>query len=1012
MDCLSEHGIAAFVDGRLDEPQRAAVEQHLDACSDCARLVVEFARVFSDRMPGESAVEAGETTRVGAPDSVVMRDDAGVLRAGTCVGRYRVLECVGRGGMGVVYGAYDPELDRRVALKLLRGRAARDAQRNARLLREAQAMARLSHPNVITVHDVGTHVLEGGDPDKPLVYLAMEFVRGCTLGTWVRARRRSWSELRVMCIAAGRGLEAAHAAGLVHRDFKPDNVLVGDDGRVRVTDFGLARFFDTTTSEEVAVETPVPSGTVSTRTGTVLGTPAYMAPEQHRGGKVGPASDQFSFCVTVFEAAYGVRPFAGRTVVELAANVDAGEVRNVPARSEVPGRVHDALLRGLAADPQQRFVDMTALLAELDGERKRTVRRASIIALPLGIGLAAWAVLAPQHPRAIAFCRDAEALDVAWSGEQRQAMHAALAGTGLVYANATADAVAERLDGWVEDWSTQRQEVCSSHDASAADPEIGTVLRVQCLRRGRAAFQATVDVLSSADTEAVRQALVTIEKLAAPASCASAALGDLPPDPPPDRVEAVESVRERVARVETLLWGGQWDEADAELVLARAQADEIGFAPLDAEVTLFEGRALLRRGDVEVGTRRVEDAAWDAVEARDRSVAVRAFTALAYAHGVQRQALGPARQAIRAARAELRALGGDAWLEANLWLNEGGAELTASNFTEAREAFTAALGTGVFDSRPMSHADLLMNLASVSSELHEFDDAIATMERARVLYEEQVGPQHPAVGSVFYNLGATLFRKGDYTAAIEHIERASAIEVATIGARHPIHANTLGALGVALSAAGRADEGVAPLRDSVAILEEVVDPLDSTLALQRVNLASTLFEAGRLDEAEPIARRGHADLLARLGPDQVELATAEQVLGMFVRARGDLKSAEAHFRRALEIRNASFPPTHGDVLFAQVALAEIVAERGRSSEAIELLDEIVARHPDLTTAPDELAFARFLAARERLTRGDDADAARLEMAAALARLRAIEDSARVLEAETWLRAHPDVIAGR
>ncbi len=1006
MDCLSEHGIAEFAEGRVGEEERDRIEAHLDACSDCARLVVEFARVFSDR-PREETL--GEATRPDPDQSAVAIADDAVLRAGTCVGRYRVLECIGRGGMGVVYGAYDPELDRRVALKLLRGRAARDGRRNARLLREAQAMARLSHPNVITVHDVGTHVREGDASGLPLVYVAMEFVHGTTLSAWLAETKREWAELRAVCVAAGRGLEAAHAAGLVHRDFKPDNVLVGEDGRVRVTDFGLARFFEVTSIDDDGPPSlPTTAVTLATRTGTVLGTPAYMAPEQYGGGNVGPASDQFSFCVTVFEAIYGVRPFAGRTFAELAANVEIGSVRTISSGIDVPSRVHAALVRGLAADPTKRFPDMTALLAELDEERRVTVRRASIVALPLAVGLVAWAAVAPPSLQAIAFCRDDEALDVEWSGTRRAALHEALAGSGVVYAGSTADAVAQRLDGWVQEWSSARAELCARTDALAGDPEVDTVLRAQCLRRGRVAFEASLEVLTDARPEAVRQALARTESLADPQACARAELGEPPPEPPTEAAEAVARARDRLARVETLLWAARFADADAEVALARAEADAIGFAPLVAEVALFEGRALLGRGEADAGARKVEDAAWAAVEARDRHAAVRAFSALVHAQGVGREDIEPARQAVRAARAELRALGGDAWLEANLLLNEGAAEFTASNFEGARRAYETALATGAFETRPMSHADLLLNLGAVSSELHEFDDAIAAIERARAMYEGEAGPHHPSVASAEFNLGATYYRKGEYAVAIQHIERASAIEVETLGARHPTHANTLGSLGVALVAEGRDDEAVAPLQEAIAILEAGADPGDSTLALQRVNLASALFESGRVSEAEASCQRGHRDLLARVGPDNVAVASAVSLLAMIDRAQGELESAEAHARRALAVRSALFPPTHGDLVYTQVGLAEIVAERGRADEALELLDAIVARHPDDAVAPEELAFARFLAARLRLDRGGDAGPARRELASAVERLRTFDDAERRAEAEAWLRDHPDL----
>src|SRR5262245_41903110 len=297
------------------------------------------------------------------------------LSKGASLGRYVVLGLIGRGGMGEVYAAYDPELDRKIAIKLLkvRGGAGADAAAAAdgrqRLLREAQAIARLSNPNVVVVHDVGTF----GES----VFIAMEFVDGHTLGYWLQAATRDWREVLNVYLAAGRGLVAAHAAGLVHRDFKPENVMITTTGEVRVMDFGLAReqrenlpalarqkataagkraaaiaetidLADPDATAKLApggaIATPgSPSGGYLqmklTQTGAVLGTPAYMAPEQFAGEDSDARTDQFSFSVALWEALYGRRPFAGNNAVELMANVVAGALREPPADTRVPGRI-------------------------------------------------------------------------------------------------------------------------------------------------------------------------------------------------------------------------------------------------------------------------------------------------------------------------------------------------------------------------------------------------------------------------------------------------------------------------------------------------------------------------------------------------------------------------------------------------------------------------------------------------------------------------------------------------
>ncbi len=315
--------------------------------------------------------------------STVRPEPAEVL--GASLGRYRLERELGAGGMGVVHAAFDPDLERRIALKVLRV-AAPGLEAKDRLLREARAMARLAHPNVVTVHEVG--IANGRD------YVAMELIQGETLADWLRSGQRRQFEIVAAFLAAGRGLAAAHAAGIVHRDFKPHNVLRSRHGRIVVTDFGLAR--------EAQVELPMrrdamtsgitppvapaalSSGTPGslpgiTATGALLGTPAYMAPEQWRGGMVTPATDQFAFCVALWEALAGDRPYRGPTLDELREQIALG-----PAAldaSNIPRRLRAILRRGLDPDPLQRWPSMDVLL-----NRIVRVERRPGIALGLGIG--------------------------------------------------------------------------------------------------------------------------------------------------------------------------------------------------------------------------------------------------------------------------------------------------------------------------------------------------------------------------------------------------------------------------------------------------------------------------------------------------------------------------------------------------------------------------------------------------------------------------------------------------
>ena len=372
------------------------------------------------RLFGGAAPDVGSANTFTSEDTLVAAEP--VILEPTRIGRFVVIKRIGQGGMGVIYAAYDDQLDRKVAVKLLRpDGSGTDADGHARLMREAQALARLSHPAVIAVYEVGTF------EDK--VYVAMEFVDGGTLKQWQGELNRPWREVLETYTVAGRGLAAAHAAGIVHRDFKPDNVLVRKDGAVRVVDFGLARHeYDGPTPDrdvlqalgessgdnrleladlaESSIVAVSGSGSAAaaplTRTGAIMGTPAYMAPEQHLGMRADARSDQFAYCVALYEALYGFRPFAGSTLPQLRKNVLTGNLQDPPKYTDIPPRVHEVLARGLHVNPDARHPTMESLLEDLTHNPRALIWRAlGLLLVVLVISGAAWMYFADREERAV-----------------------------------------------------------------------------------------------------------------------------------------------------------------------------------------------------------------------------------------------------------------------------------------------------------------------------------------------------------------------------------------------------------------------------------------------------------------------------------------------------------------------------------------------------------------------------------------------------------------------------------
>ena len=410
VDCLDDNVASEFVSGTMAASAVTKVEHHLASCRDCRALVAALAG--ADDMDSNARTHRHER-------EALTESQAGklpVLAIGDRVGRYLVLSTLGAGGMGQVFSAYDPQLDRKIALKVLRANLGANAKEaRARLKREAQAIAQLNHPNVVAVYDVGTIPAPGAGPGASTsgengedVYIAMEFVEGDTLTTWLKRWPRTWREILEVYHQAARGLMAAHSVGLLHRDFKPDNVLVGGDGRVRVTDFGLARSLfgiDDSGRGPTDPVQPRPDGSPLqvdlTATGTVLGTPRYMPPEQLMGPNIDARSDQFSFCVALYEALYNKHPLEGSTSVSM---LEQGKsALPPPDNSRVPSSVAKAVMRGLAKERTQRWPTMAALVSELTPPIQHARGRTAVVALVgvVVLGVAAAAVMASHRPKLI-----------------------------------------------------------------------------------------------------------------------------------------------------------------------------------------------------------------------------------------------------------------------------------------------------------------------------------------------------------------------------------------------------------------------------------------------------------------------------------------------------------------------------------------------------------------------------------------------------------------------------------
>lgn len=923
MDCPEENALVDFVRGELDDATRDTLEVHLDSCELCRAVMVELARFepASDELAvTNSSLEpepiAADPTRDPAAEIYKV---APRLTEGDKVGRYVVLNKVGEGGMGVVYAAYDPELDRKVAIKLLMTSLGGSldeelAEQRTRLLREAQAMAKLRHPNVIAVHDVG----EFGDQ----VFVAMEFVDGGTLTEWLKVAR-PWRDRLDIFVAAGRGLGAAHKAGLVHRDFKPDNVLIDREDRAAVTDFGLARpaagKTDSFNSVAVIESTPVMSAQL-TRTGALVGTPAYMAPEQLAGQRSDALADQFSFCVTLYEALYGRRPFEGRVLGELMANVTAGRFLPPPRDSDVSRRVRRAILRGLSVRPDERFPTMEALLVELAHDPARTWRRWSTILFPgavLGVGVLAYA--RADKPGDV-YCDNVDSmLSGIWDDDRRTSLRAAFLATGRPYAEASWNGTEAALEDHSQQWLAAQRTACEQ-SAAGEVPGSMLALRMNCLEARRRELSTLVTVLQEVDGDSIERTLDATSILQAASSCddvdalarADSSLGSGDQRKLRDELDALNT------RALALQKTGKHEESAESALKALKLARDGGHAWSEAEalITLAEDREF--QGRLDEAESLQHQAMSAALAAGNQAVIPRVAVGRVWAGIDPGAALEDTERWYQHGLSALERLKGGANRRIQLENGIAVAYMTHDIFDLAEQHVQRALDATASASEAsiVGEDTTWGTLGRLHARQGRLEEAEEAFKKSLEITRERYGAGHPFMASSLENIGSIRGQMGDYQGCREMLTQALELRRITLGDEHPDNAISL----VNLANADR------HLGDHAQAQEKLEEAL---------NL---------IHRAQP-GTGNESDILLRLGEVKLE--------------QGNFEGAVESYRAAVELVRKLEGPSAFSVARHCAGLGRSLLEAGAIDEARTYLAEAVDLLSDADPADPFLAMFRL-----------------------------------------------------
>lgn len=912
--CPDDETLLAFAEGVASRVGHAETELHLDECAACRMVVAAVA--------GSSEEPA---TQSPAP-------------TGMYAGRYRLEHREGAGTMGVVYRAWDPRLARPVAVKVLNAQWARRPSARFRLAREARALAQLSDVNVLPIYDVG--------PYRDGLFIAMEFVDGLTLDAWYETRSRD--EIVSMFIRAGRGLAAAHEADLIHRDFKPTNVLIGADQRPRVADFGLVATAGdkSTTADEVD---DLERTAKLTRVGSLVGTPRYMAPEQLRGEPAVTASDQFAFCVSLYEALYGRPPFVGTTPRSLIASILEGPA--APDARMGDRRLFALLAKGMQSEPRARHESLRHLVEALERTQRR--RRPRIVAMTAAAVVTLGCI----------------ATGIAWNEDPCRADSSLLQGQGLALAQIDrrlreresahlASSVSQEVSAYAKSWSSVYTPSCRRTQESGAVSSAS----LECLETRRIDFEQSLSMLSRHDTSA-RTALSILGEVGDPRSCIAPPATARETGYLPGLRLRIHRGRETLSGVHILYTAGRVEEAWKKLEEAWPHLVSLPVPSLQIRAALLRGTLQSSGGRPEAGVATLEGAFSGAMRHGLDTLALRSATRLMLIHINELQDVDGALHWDEEAGV-LAQRPGSRLARAGYYKEHARILLSQRKLDDALEAAERGLDLASSAGR---HASIMLpsfHALLGGLHLHRQHPGRARFHYEQLLdgYVEQFGSDHPNIASAYLGLAQSALAEADY----EETEILVGLAEATL-AEHFAHDSwqmgTLHSTRARLETErGNFDAALEQQQRLLLVQEQQGTPSERRLRSTLRAMSLTLERAG--DHAGSLALRERVLVLAE-SADGSESFDAALSLNNVAAARlrlGRLDDAEVGFQRSLEILERVQGSDAPICAYPLSGLGEVFVERGQASRAIPPLERALALStPDTSDwATTAMVLARAL----------------------------------------------------